>query len=215
MKETATTVIIWLFLAFVTVSSLKLYFEANSRANRMETNLKAAQSEAESFKAKDGHPASRRIAQELTPPELRRTNPEIVAQLKNLYIAPRLAQSYTQLAQEMKAEISPTVKDTILKRTGGNRFTELFEKADSAFNDSIKIKVLEYQDKWISIIGKIDPLPAKIKILATDTIFTAIYKGERRRPWAWILSKRQLTTAATNRSPYIKINVIQSGVLKK
>ena len=49
----------------------------------------------------------------------------------------------------------------------------------------------------------------------TAAIFTAIDKGDRYHPWTWILSKRQLTTSDTNRSHYIKINVIQSGVIKK
>lgn len=205
MKATAQTVIIWLFLVFVAGSSLNLYFKANSRANRMENNLKIANEKAEQFKTKDGHNAAKLKAQELTISELRRINPQVISQLKNLYIAPRLVQSYTESTQTMQAEVKATVKDSIPERTGTNPDAREPEK----------IKVLKYRDKWISISGVLDPDTAKIKVLAVDTIFTAVYKGERRHPWAWILSRRQYTAAATNRSPYIKINVISSGVIKK
>jgi hypothetical protein len=205
MKATMQTGIIWLFLLFVTGSSLRLYFKANSRANRMKSNLIAANAEAEVFKTKDGHTASKLIAQELTISELRKVNPTIISQLKNLYIPPRLAVSYTAASQEMKAEVKAVITDSVPCSTGIN----------SEPRDTVKIRVLKYRDKWISITGVLDPDTAKITVLATDTIFTAIYRGDRRHPWAWFLSKRQYTAAATNRNPYIKINVIQSGVIKK
>lgn len=207
MKATAQTVVIWLFLLFVAGKSISMYMSANSRANRMEANLKAATETAQQFKTRDQHNAVKLKAQELTISELRRINPQIISQLKNLYIAPARVQSYTQSTQELKAEIKATVKDSAI--VPGT--TEI--NSDSRAPE--KIKLLKYRDKWISIQGIVDPDTAKIKILATDTIFTAIYKGERRRPWAWILSKRQYTAAATNRNPYISINVIETGVIKK
>lgn len=199
MKNSIQTAVIWLFLIFVTAASLTGYIREQSKSKRLLYNLKAARDSAQTFITKDGHQASKLISQNLTAPELRKINTEVVSQLKNLYISPRLVQSYTQSTQEMKAEVPVKIHDTIrIENT-----------------DTIKMKVLEYQDKWISISGVIDPDTAKIKVLATDTIFTAVYKGERRHPWAWFLSRRQYTAAATNRSPYIKINVIQSGVIKK
>jgi hypothetical protein len=208
MKATAQTVIIWLFLIFVTGSSLNLYFHANSDKNRLIADLKAANEKAEDFKTREGHQASKLKAQELTISELRRINPQIIASLKNLQIPPRLVDSYTQAEQTFQAEIKAQVKDSI---------SDLPER--TAINPDArepqKIKVLKYRDKWITITGVLDPDTAKIKVLAKDTIFTAIYKGDRRRPWLWILSKRQYTAAATNRSPYIKINVVASGIIKQ
>lgn len=207
MKTTATTVFICLFLVFVTGSSLKLYFKANSRANRMETNLIAANATAEAFKTKNGHNASKLQAQELTIQELRRVNPAIISQLKNLYIPPRLATSYTQTKQEMKAEITAPVKDSIVvpARTTINAVPREPEK----------IKVLDYSDEWIKIHAELAEATGKVSVLATDTLFTSIYKGERRRPWLWVFSKRKLTVAGTNVSPYVDVVIIQAGVIKK
>lgn len=205
MKAKAETVIIWLFLLFVTGSSLKLYFEEKANSTRLTYDLKAALETAVDFKTKNGQQASKMKAQELTISELRKINPAIISQLKNLYIPPRLAESYTELSQEMKAAVKAPIKDSIRYPIGIN----------SDDREPEKIKVLQYWDQWISIHGVLDPDTAKIKVLATDTIFTAIHKGERRRPWLWVFSKRQLTTSATNRSPYISVHVINSGVIRK
>jgi hypothetical protein len=205
MKSSVQTALIWVFLLFVTAASVTGYIKEQGKSKRLLYDLKAAQETAKTFTTKDGHQASKLIAQELTAGELKKVNPQIVSQLKNMYIPPRLAQSYTEASQTMQVEVKATVKDSIPARTENNPDAREPEK----------IKVLKFRDKWISISGIVDPDTAKIMVLAKDTIFTAIYKGERRHPWAWILSKRQLTAAATNRSPYIKINVIQSGVIKK
>ncbi len=204
MKATAQTVIIWLFLVFVAGESMNLYFKANSRANRLENNLKIANEQAEQFRTRDGQQASRLKAQELTISELRRINPQIIARLKNLYIPPRLAQSYTQSSQQLKAEVKAAIKDSIVPAS----ITETTGTKET-------IGTFDYADAWIEVKGQFVSDTATLHISANDTIFTAIYKGERRHPWAWFLSKRQLTAAATNRNPYISIKVIQSGVIKK
>lgn len=205
MKNSIQTAVIWVFLIFVTAASLTGYIREQSKSKRLLYNLIAARDNSKTFTTRDGHQASKLISQNLTAPELKKINPEVISQLKNLYIPPRLVQSYTQSTQTMQATISAPVE------------TQFIASPDSTptLPDSIKVQRFSFADKWISISGIVDPDTAKIKVLATDTIFTAIYKGERRHPWAWLLSKRQYTAAATNRSPYIKINVIQSGVIKK
>ena len=200
MKSTAQTVIIWLFLIFVTGSSLYLYIHEQGNTKRLIYDLKAARDSAQTFTTKDGHQASKLISQNLTASELRKVNPEIVSKLKNMYITPGAVQSYTEATQTLQADISAPVKDSIKQIPG---------KAPE------QIKTFAYSDKWLSLKGVIHHDTTAIKLAATDTIFTAVYKGERRHPWAWFLSKRQYTATATNRSPYIKINVIQSGVIKK
>lgn len=213
MKERLTTGIIWLFLAFVTVTSVTGYIKEQQKSNRLLYDLKAARDSAQTFTTRDGHQASKLIAQNLTPSEFKKVNPETVAKLKNMYIRPGMVQSYTETSAQMKAEVLATVKDSIVANTPANEPGRAQGIAPEPQPE--KLKVLKYRDKWISISGVVDLDTAKITVLANDTIFTAIYRGERRHPWAWILSRRQLTAAATNRNPYIKINVIQSGVIKK
>ena len=171
MKATAQTVIIWLFLLFVTGSSLNLYFKANSRANRMEGNLKAVNQQAEQFRTRNGQLASRLTAQELTISELRRLNPAIISQIKNLYIPPRLVQSYTTTAQTMQVDISAPVTHVQEPDTTGGTETR----------NPQPVTRIEYADKWITLKGTIKTDSAKLSISATDTIFAIIHKGERRQ----------------------------------
>lgn len=205
MKNSAATVLIWFFLLFVAGSSLNLYFKANSRANRLENNLATVNQQAEQFRARNGQLASRLTAQELTISELRRISPAIVSQIKNLYIPPRLVQSYTTTAQQMKAEITATVTSVQEPDTTGEAIT----------HNPQPITRIDYADKWIQVKGTIKDDSAKLNITATDTIFCVIHKGERRRPWLWILSKRQYQASANNVSPYIESEIVNLGVIKK
>jgi len=203
MKATATTVIIWIFLLFVAGESVYKYLHVQGENRRLLTNLTAANQKAEIFKTRDGHNAARITAQELTISELKQAFPDVATSIKNMYIPPRRVESFTQTSQQMQVEVKAQVTGIVIP-------ADTIKKIDARV-----IKTLKYQDKWVSISGELDPDTAKIKVLATDTIFTAIYRGERRHPWAWFLSKRKYQVSATNRNPYIAINVIQSGVIKK
>ena len=209
MKERLTSGIIWLFLVFVTIASVRGYILKQQDYNRVIYDLKASRDSARTFTTRDNHQASKLIAQNLTVSELKKVDPETVSKLKNLYIPPRLVQSYTEASQTMNVEVKAAVKDSIVART------PIGEPEGAKSISPERVQTISYSDAWIKIKGVLYNDTAALKIAATDTIFTAIYRGERRHPWAWFLSKRQLTAAATNRSPYIKIKVIQSGVIKK
>jgi len=204
MKATAATVFTWLFLLFVAGSSLNLYFKANARANRIEANLKAANETAEKFRTRNGQQAERIKAQELTISELRRINPYIISQLKNLYIPPRRTVSFVETSQNIQAEISAPVTDTIITKPA------IIGK-DPAPQ---KIKLLEYNDNWFSVSGQIKNDSATLKISGVDTVFIGIFRGERRRPGWWFLSPRQYEAAATNRNPYINLHLLNLGIIK-
>jgi hypothetical protein len=210
MKKNLIIIAIGLILTASTVVSTVMYFKELANSNRLVFDLKAANQPAKTFETKDGHQASKLIAQDNTVHELKIINPRVVSQLSNLYIAPRLVQSYSETTQTLKAEIYAHIKDSISATlpadTSKNTVAEV----------PVKIRMLEYSDTWISVkTGNIDLAPVKITVVAKDSIFAGVYKGQRRHPWAWILSRRQWTVAATNKSPYIKIEVIQAGVIKK
>lgn len=214
MKERIMNGAIWLFLLFVTASSLTGYINSQQRAKRLLFDLKASRDSTRTFTTRDGHEASKLIAQELSAHELKTAFPDVATKLQNLYIAPRRTESYTETGSQMKAEVTANVMDSLPEIPANIRIAAGTD-TNTVARDTAKIKLLKYRDEWIQIRGVIDGDSAKIKILASDTIFTAIYRGERRHRWAWIFSRRQLTTVATNRNPYIKIKVISSGVIKK
>ena len=216
-----TGIIVLLIFIGTSVGFSILYFQEVATSRRRLDNIQALTSEVEQFKTRDNRPATKAKAQNPTNMELRTAFPEVTQQLKNLYIPTRLAESYTQASTAMSAEISAPVRDTTIyrKNTDARSFDKLFRSADSSFSsppvpEPVEAKTFSYSDQWISLSGYLDPDTAKIKVAAVDTIFTAIYRGQRRHPWAWILSKRKLEVAATNRSPYINATVIQAGIIK-
>ena len=207
MKATATTIGIWIFMLFVTGSTLNLYFKEKATTRRLTDNLEAVNQQAEHFKTRDGNQAARIAAQELTIHELKRAFPAVASNLKNLYIPPQRALSYTQTSQQLTASITAPVKDTLL---------QIIEPRGSATITKVDtFRYLDYADQWIKIHAEMRKDTGTVEVAATDTIFTAIHRGERRHPWAWIFSRRKLQASATNRNPYISINVVQSGVIKK
>jgi hypothetical protein len=208
MKAISTNILIWLFLLFVTGSTLKLYFAEKANSRRLSDNLESVTQEAEHFKTRDNRPAVKTTALVLTPVEIKRYFPEVKQKLENLYIPPQRAESYTETSQQLTATITAPVKDTVLQiiQVPSSKFQ--IPKLDT-------IRVLDYQDEWIKIHAALAADTGTIEVAAIDTIFTAIYRGERRKPAFWIFSRRKLQTAASNRNPYISINVVQSGVIKK
>lgn len=186
-----------------------LYFNEKSKSKRLFGNLQASQQQSTNFTTRDGHQASKKEAYQLTGNELVRSFPAVNTSLKNLDISPRRTESFTEARQVFEAEITAPVKDSV--PAVGDEITYQLGKIDRI--EPMPVKTFAFSDAWISVSGTISD-SARLKIAAVDTVFTAIYRGERRRPWAWILSKRKLEVAATNRSPYIKINVIQGGIIK-
>lgn len=209
MKRISPTLIIWIVLFSVSAGSLKLYFSEKATSRRYFDNLQATQAKVKEFTTRDGHQATKISAFELTNTDLRKAFPDVAQQLKNLDIRQRLAESYTQASTAMSFEITAPVKDSIPDHTQYS-----VGKIENQPIEPLPIKTFSYQDQWISVSGTVSDV-AKIRVAAVDTIFTAIYRGERRHPWAWFLSKRKLEVAATNRSPYIKTTVIQAGMIKK
>lgn len=208
MKRISPTLIIWIVLFLVASASLKLYFSEKATSRRYFDDLQATQAKVKEFTTSDGHLATKTAAFELTNTDLRKAFPEVAQQLKNLDIRPRLAESYTQASTALNFEVSAPTRDTLISPKE-NRFTNL---------DPLKMieaKTFHYSDKWKSVSGLVFPDTTFVKVAAVDSIFTAIYQGQRRHPWAWILSKRKLEVAATNRNPDIKITVIQAAMIKK
>lgn len=201
MNKTITNILIYIVLVVGMVMTLNLYFTEKATSNRLFSNLKAVNQQSETYTTKDGHPAVKKTIQELTTKELKQVFPELTAIIKNMRIEPRRVETYTQLTQGLTIKLQAPVTDSIVFNTN--------------LQDSLKIKRLNYIDKWISIKAEIKPDTGLVKIAAIDTIFTSIYRGKRRHPARWIFSRRNYEAAATNRSPYISINVIQSGIIKK
>ena len=202
MKTIIIRVFLGILLIALTIGGFQLTFKACEKNQRLVTNLVAVNKPDESFQTKDDHPASKKQAQDLTPGELKKAFPEVTSKLKNLYIPPQRAESFTELSHSLTIDIkAPVTLSPIPGTINTNK-------------DTVPLRVLNFADKWITIHVALGTDTGNIQVAAVDSIFTAIYRGRRRHPMLWILSKRKLECAATNRSPYIKIKVVQAGTIK-
>lgn len=175
MKSATFQILTALFLVFVAFESFKLYFTEHQKTERLTANLIISQQQAEYFKARDGQNAVKLQTAEYTIKELRAVVPEAVKAAKSLYIPPRLIQHYTSATTESSTSIEAPVKDSIIY---------------TAVHDTIRAGVIDYRAPFYTIKGTILRDTANLQIQSRDTIKIFDVQGRRRRPWAWILSKR-------------------------
>lgn len=204
MKSSAATLLIWVFLLLVTAASVRGYISQQKETKRLTRNLEAVTAEADSFRTRDGHTASRIAAQEITISELKNAFSDVAGQLHNLKIRPAQAVSYTQTASRLNVDARAPVKDSVINRLESNRSDTIF------IPDTVR--TLKYSDAWLSVTAILPPPPqlGTVKVSAIDSIFTVI-NWDRR----WFLGAKHYEVNATNRNPYIKIEVIQGGIIKK
>ncbi len=199
MKTKVIIAFVILFLLLVSGESLNLYFKEHSNYKRMEENLKISSQEAQYYKTRSGENAVKVTAQEFTIHELRSTKPSVMQDLKNMYIRPGSIQSYSEVSTELKKDISAPVKDSIVFLPDSSKFTA---------------RTLQYRDKWFSVSGIILRDTAKLSIEVPDTITSVIF-SQRKHPFWWILSKRQIKSVIKNSNPFVKIHIQQEIVIKK
>ena len=194
--------LITVFILILIITGFQYTFKSCEKNQRLVDNLVAVNQPDESFQTKDDHPASKKQALDITPGELKTAFPTVITRLDNLYIKPQRTESFIELSSDLTIDIKAPVTNP--PTSAGYRIN----------NDTVPMRTLNFSDKWITIHAALGTDTGKIQVAAVDSIFTAIYHGRRRHPLLWIFSKRKLEVAATNRSPYIKIKVLQAGTIK-
>ena len=195
--NSAIPYIIGIFLICVTGQSLKLYLDETKTTTRLTEALAMSQKECTYFKARNGDQAVKLQSQELTIKEIRATIPAVIQELKNLYIQPRQLRSFVQANTTAKAHIETTLRDSVIM-------------------DTIKVKVIDYQDQWFTVRGLISGNDTKMDIATSDTLNVVAYLSSRPHPWLWIFGgKRHPEAAITNKNPFIKYSITKSIVVKK
>lgn len=195
--DSAIPYIVWLFMAFVTFETYKAYLTEHKSVIRLTDNLAAAQKENAYYKARNGEQAVKIQSQELTIKEIRAISPSVIADLRNLYIAPRQLQNYTAASTETEKHITTALRDSVIM-------------------DTIKVSVIDYRDTWFTIKGVITEKTADLMIGSRDSLIIVNYLSRRPRPWLWIFGgRRHPESAITNKNPFIKYSIQKSIVVKK
>lgn len=204
IKSKVSTLVIVAVLFSASSLFAYLYFQEKANSKRLWHNIETLKSESKSFTTRDGHTASKADVLILKPGELKKAFPEVTTSLKNLYIRPAQAESFTETGVSVNFKVAAANRDTLIQ----------IPVLQGEISQPQPAKTFNYTDKWKSVNGLIFPDTTFVQVAAVDSIFTAIYRGDRRHPALWILSKRKLQVAATNRNPDIQITVIQGGLIK-
>ena len=187
MKSTGTNILIYFFLIIVAGQSINLMLKAQENFKRIEGNFKASQSLCEFYKARNGEMAVKVTAMEMTVKEIRQSIPDVIADLKNLYIRPAGLKSYLETTSNTKKEIIVPVRDSIQTPTAGHP-------------DPAPIKTIKFTDKWFNVHGYLQNDTARLTIVTSDTIKSIIHKS-RIHPALWIFSRYTFKAVVTNVNP--------------
>ena len=194
--NSAAPYIIAIFLLCATGETYHLYLKEVQKTKRLLENLTAVQQQNEYFVSRNGDQAVKIKSQELTIQELRKTLPDVMKDLRNVYIRPQQLENYASSTNEIKKEIITTVRDSIIR-------------------DTVRISIIDYTDKWFSVKGKIEEHQAKLQIHSTDTITVINYLSRRPHRWLWFLGGRRHPEAIiTNKNPFTRIAVQKSINIK-
>ena len=173
------------FLVFLVCAVLVLW-NTNQRleleAARMSSNMEAITASIDYVRTQNGKLAAQ------TNVLLLRTN-----ELKTLFPV----QAKTVRDMGIKLNRATQLSTTVIE-TQKNIVTVL---RDSIIRDTIHVKVFQYADKWYQIKGVNQGDSQSLQIQTTDTLTQVVFKGEREKPWLWILSPRKLQQRVSVSNP--------------
>jgi len=138
----------------------------------------------------NGRIVGRNQVLELKNEELEKLLPELHQEIKFLQVKPQRAQSVSSTAFTTETRIQ-----TVLK--------------DSTVFDTVAVKHFSYEDEFCQIEGFAVNDTQHLNISYQDTLIQTVYRGERKKPWLWIFSPRQLEQRVALKNPDATINYSQ------
>lgn len=118
--------------------------------------------------------------------EIEKIYPEILEEIENLKIKDQRVTQYSESVLHYDIDIATDLKDSVDK-------------------DSVKLHTFDYKNEFYAIKGEIKEDSINLNISSTDSIIQVIYKGERKKPWLWFLSKRKLEQVIYSKNPNSEI----------
>jgi hypothetical protein len=118
--------------------------------------------------------------------ELSALFPAMMKEIQNLRIKPARTQSISSTAYTSEKNITTVLRDSVIF-------------------DSIPAKVFDYSDQWYTIKGVSQQDQQQVSIHMQDTLVQVVFRGEREKPWLWILSHRKLQQRVSLKNPNANI----------
>ena len=169
------------FLAF-SVGLIDQLIKSKKEFTRLQGSFAASNSELIHFKTLNGKQAAKIHVLQLRNTELVAIYPEILDEIRNLKINPRMVNHYSETVIHQQKEVVTQLRDSVV-------FDTLIERN---FN---------YSDAYYSVQGKVQQDSIRFNINSTDSLVQVVYRGKRKRPWLWFFSGRELEQAIYSKNP--------------
>lgn len=182
IKQKALAATIFLFVCFVGFGFARLYFRELKDRKRITESFKASTDSLTYYRTRSGKLAAKNQALQLKYNEVKEIYPQVMEEIRNLNIRPKLVNQYSETVIKQEKEFVTHLKDSII-------------------HDTLVVKVFKYQDDFYSVNGIATGDSQKISISSTDSLVQVVYKGERVHPWLWVFSRRKIEQAITSKNP--------------
>ena len=171
-------------IAFLTTR--KLYVSEKKDNNRLSSNIKNINQNLTYYKSRNGHLVGKNSVLIFRLSEFKSSFSEITEQIEDLKIKVNRIQSVSNTVIRSEKHITTSLKD-------------------STINDTVTAKIFKYNDNFYNIQGIAIGDTQNVSIQSTDSLLQVVYKGKRKKPYLWFLSKRQLEQVITSKNPNSKI----------
>ena len=104
--------------------------------------------------------------------------PALEADIRRLGVRLSRVQQYTAAGMAVQQQLQLPLRDTVIY--------------DSVRYDTVAVRVFRYADDYLQLWGMATDSLQRLDFSYRDTLIQVVYRGERRRPWLWILSRRRL-----------------------
>ena len=186
IKTHLTWFLITLFFATSGWLLLTKYRHERNDRLRLEHSFKAANSKIEYYRSLNNELVAKTEVLQLKINEVKDLYPEIIAEIRNLKLTPKRTEHYSETVIHEQKDIVTTLRDSLIY-------------------DTIPAKVFRYQDEFYTVNGIAIGDTQKVHIESRDSIIQVVYKGDRRKPWLWIFSRRKLQQVVSCKNPNSKV----------
>lgn len=154
---------------------------------RTERQWKELRSDQERFfETADGNRAAHADRLSLRINELEVLLPEVTRQIGNLKVGLRRVEELQQTAWQTTTTFVAQLRDSVIR-------------------DTVRVRVFDYADDYLRVNGIARGDTQRIRVVMCDTLLQVVYRGERKRPWLWIFSPRQLMQSVRLGNPDAEI----------
>lgn len=164
--------------------------QLKSENNRVTANFEAEVRALEEVETRAGQIAYQNGVYQLRLSELVKLYPNLIAEIRNLKVKPKRAESLLTTSYNSEKHIVTELRDSVIF-------------------DTVEVRSFAYNDQWYNITGYADDKHQHVSIAMQDTLVQVVYKGERIKPWLWIFSPRKLEQRIALKNPNAKITYTQ------